>query len=128
MSFLTSFFCQYEFWILKYFNNLKNRSFLVLWLSRTQAMEMKQNQTFFHETYSNLTLFFIDCKILKYLNEFYSWYLSILLQKWTQTGKTKIKSNGTYANLTAFFLICKVLQYFHDFWNLFHKAYFKSEW
>ena len=27
-------------------------------------MEIKQNQTFFHGTYSNLTLFFIDRKIL----------------------------------------------------------------
>ena len=31
----------------------------------TQTMEMKQNQTFFHETYSNLTLFTI---IILYLH------------------------------------------------------------
>ena len=43
------------------------------WLSKflsfmtkvTQTMEMKQNQTFFHETYSNLTLFTI---IILYLH------------------------------------------------------------
>ena len=34
--------------------------------------EMKQNQTFFHETYSNLTLFFIGRKKLKYFNDFYN--------------------------------------------------------
>ena len=31
-------------------------------------MEIRQNQTFFHGPHSNLTLFFIDRKILKYLN------------------------------------------------------------
>ena len=30
-------------------------------------MELKQNQTFFRGTYSNLTLFFIGRKILKYI-------------------------------------------------------------
>ena len=32
-------------------------------------MEMKQNQTFFHVTYSNLTSFIVD-KILKHFNDF----------------------------------------------------------
>ena len=32
---------------------------------------MKQNQTFFHEIYSNLTSFLIGHKILKYFNDFY---------------------------------------------------------
>ena len=31
----------------------------------TQTIEMKQNQTFFHGTYSNLTSFFIGYKIRK---------------------------------------------------------------
>ena len=38
----------------------------------TQAMEMKQNQTFFYATYSNLTSIFIGREILKYFNEFYN--------------------------------------------------------
>ena len=38
----------------------------------TQTMEIKQNQTFFHRTYSNLTSFFIARKILKYFNDFYN--------------------------------------------------------
>ena len=51
--------------ILKYFNDFRNQNFWVLWQKLTQTMEMKQNQTFFYRTYSNLTpyLFFIkNCK------------------------------------------------------------------
>ena len=33
-------------------------------------MEMKQSQTFFHVTYSNLISFFIDHKKLKCFNDF----------------------------------------------------------
>ena len=52
-------------------------------------MEMKQNQTFFHDTHSNLTSFFIGRKILKHLNDFYNWHLSISLQNQAQTSKMK---------------------------------------
>ena len=46
--------------IIFYHNKIKifqwlNQNFTVLWLEWTQTMEMKQNQTFFHGTYSNLT-------------------------------------------------------------------------
>ena len=37
-------------------------------------MEIKQNETSFHGTYSNLALFFSGCKILKYFNDFYNWH------------------------------------------------------
>ena len=57
-------------------------------------MEMKQNQTFFHGTYSNLTSFFIGGKILKYFNDFYNWHFPILLQKWAQTSKVKWNYTG----------------------------------
>ena len=43
--------------------------------------EMNQNQTFFYETYSNLTFFFIGRKILKYFNDFYNLHFSILSRK-----------------------------------------------
>ena len=33
---------------------------------------MKQNQTFFHGIYSNLTSFVTGNKILKYFNDFYN--------------------------------------------------------
>ena len=53
------------------------------------TMEMKQNQTFFHGTYLNLTSFFIGRKILKYLNDFYNKHFSISLQKRAQISKVK---------------------------------------
>ena len=75
--------------IWKYFGDFQNRSFSVLWLRWTQAMEMRQNQTFFHEICSNLTSFFIGSKILNYFIDFYNWHLSISLQKWAKTSKVK---------------------------------------
>ena len=42
----------------KYFNDFKNHSFSVSWLKWTQTVEMKQNQTFFHGTYSSLASYF----------------------------------------------------------------------
>ena len=59
-------------------------------------MEIEQNQTFLHGTYSNLTLFFIGCKILKYFSDFYNWHFSLQIhfsvsfQKWPETGKVKL--------------------------------------
>ena len=47
----------------KYFNDFQNWNFSILWLEWTQAMKMKQNQTFFQASYSNLTLFSL---VLKY--------------------------------------------------------------
>ena len=52
-----------------------------------KIMETKQNQTHFHESYSNLIPFFIGHKILKCFNNFYNWHLSILVQKSAQTSK-----------------------------------------
>ena len=42
-----------------------------------------------HETYTNLTSLFIGDKICKYSNDLCNWHLSISLQKWAQTSKTK---------------------------------------
>ena len=75
--------------ILKYFNVFPNQNISVLWLKWTQAMEMKQNQTFFHGTYSNLTSIFTGRQILKYFNNFYNLHFLISLQKWAQTSKKK---------------------------------------
>ena len=71
-------------------------------------MEMKQNQTFSHGTYLNLTLFFIGRKILKYLNDFYHWPFSISWQKVSTSNLSEIKS---HANPSVFFLIYKVVHY-----------------
>ena len=43
----------------------------------------------FDETYSNLTSFFIDRKILKYFNDVHNWHLSTSSQKWAQPNKVK---------------------------------------
>ena len=83
----------------------------------TPVIEMKQNCTFFHGAYSNLTSFFIGHKILKYFIDFYNWHMAISLQNWGQ--KNKIKLNETYANLTVFFVIYQVAYYLNDSWNLF---------
>ena len=48
--------------ILKYFNDFQNRNSSNLWLKWTQTMEMKENQTFFKGTYSNLALFSLVVK------------------------------------------------------------------
>ena len=88
--------------IFHYLNDFQNQNFSVLWPHWTQTIEMKQNQTFFHETNSNLTLFFVGHKILKYLNDFYNWHLSISLQKWAQTGKVKWSYTG-HAQIWQYF-------------------------
>ena len=58
----------------------------------TKVNTKNENETkseLFHETYSNLTLFFIGRKILKYFNDFYNWHFSISLQKRAQSSKVK---------------------------------------
>ena len=47
----------------------------------TQKMEMRQNQIFLHGSYSNLALFFIGRKLLKFFNDFYNKHFSIQFQK-----------------------------------------------
>ena len=74
---------------IKYFINFQNQNFSFLWLTWTKTMGVKQNQTFFHGTYSDLMLLFTGRKILKYVNGFCNWHFSIWLQKWTQSSKVK---------------------------------------
>ena len=50
-----------------YFKDLQNQKFSVLWLKWTQNLEMKQNQTFFHGAYSNLTTYLFLSKNIKVL-------------------------------------------------------------
>ena len=65
--------------ILKYFNDFQNQNFSVLWLKWTQIMEMKQNQTFFHGTYSNLTNFLAKhIKVFQWLSK--SNFLSFMMK------------------------------------------------
>ena len=54
----------------KIFKSLSKSKFLSFMTKVNQTMDVKQNQIYFHGTYSNLTLFFIGHKILKYSNDF----------------------------------------------------------
>ena len=125
-------------------------------------METKRNQTFFHETYSNLTsytflsknikvfqwlskskfpsffakvnrnsknetksdifpweifksdiIFHFCCKILNYFFDFYSWHLSIPLQKQAQTSKIKSNQMGH----VKMWQHLSYLLYLNKFWN-----------
>ena len=72
---------------LKHFNDFQN------WNFKMETMEMKQNQTFSHGTYSNLTAFLTRRKVLIFFNDSYyqdfsiSIYQDFSFQKWAQTGK-----------------------------------------
>ena len=72
---------------IKVFHWLLKSKPLSIMTALNKVMETKQNQTFFHESYSNLISFFIGHKILKCFNNFYNWHLSILVQKSAQTSK-----------------------------------------
>ena len=106
---------------------LRNRNFSLLWLKWTQIMEMKKNQIFFHETHSDLASFFIRCKILKCLNDFYNWHVSISLHKWAQI----IKRNEIKPDMCKFDNTFPYLQrhtLLNDFLNLpLDTVYLKNE-
>ena len=72
-------------------------------------MELKQNQTSFRGTYSNLTLFFIGHKIIKYFNDFNNWNFSISLQKWNKITKHMCKSDSIFPYLQGSTLFEKLL-------------------
>ena len=105
--------------ILKYSNDFQNQNLWVLWLKCNQTIKMKQNQTFFHGTYSNLTSYIFHQQILKYFNDFKNQNFSVLWLKWIQTMEMKQNQtffHATYSNLTVF-IGCKLLKYFNDFFN-----------
>ena len=56
-----------------------------------QTMEMKQNQPFFHGTYSNLTPYLFYQKTLKYFNDFKKGSFSVLWLKWTKITLLNVK-------------------------------------
>ena len=91
-------------------------------------MEMKYfHEAHFHGTYSNLTYFFISCKILKYFSALYNLHLLILLQKWVQTSKVKKKIKQHMCKSDSIFPY--LVHYLNDFWNLsLDKVYLKNEW
>ena len=77
---------------LKYFNGLSNWNFSVLRLQGAQTIKMKQNQRFFHATYSNLTVHLFSSKNIKACQWLKKSKLVSRLQ-WTQTDIFLTKSD-----------------------------------
>ena len=78
-------------------------------------MEMKQNLTFFHGTYLNLTSYKFLSKILKYFNDFQNQNFPVLRLTGNQTIEMKQNQkffHGTYSNLTSCFIGDKILKTF----------------
>ena len=106
--------------MLKCFNDFQNRNFSVLWLKWIQTMGMKQNQTFFHGTYSNLAPYLFYQNILKYFNDFQNCNFSVLWLKWTQAMEMKQNQTfflSTYSSLTKYLFYQNVLKCLNDFQN-----------
>ena len=71
---------------------------------------MKQNQTFFYGTNSNLTSYLFSSKNIKV----FQW----LSKSKYSSFKTKMNPNtSTYSNLTLFFIGHKIIKCFNDFYN-----------
>ena len=69
--------------ILKYFNDFQTRNFSVLWLNGAQARKMKQNCTFSHKIYSNMTSHFFINKCQS-TSETFNQSSTDIWPKWTQ--------------------------------------------
>ena len=105
--------------ILKSFNDFQNQHFSILWLKWAQTMEMKQNEIFFHEIYSNLSsyIYIYMTSDWKSFNGFQNWHFSVLWLKWTQTVGMKQNQtffHWTYSNQIFFITGWKILKYFND--------------
>ena len=73
-------------------------------------MEMKENQTFFHGTYSNRRHIFFHQKMLKYFNDFPNQNFSVVRLKGTQTMEMKqnqIFFHGTCSKLMPYIFSSK---------------------
>ena len=96
----------WHFFIKKYFNDFQNQNFSDLWLKWTQTVQMKQNQAFFHKTYSNLTSYLFSSKNIKVFQWLSNRNFSVFCVKWIQT--MEMEQNQTffhqaYSNLTKIF-------------------------
>ena len=79
--------------ILKHLNYLQNQNFLVLRLTSTQAMEMKQNQTFCYRIYSNLTPYHFLSKNIKVFQWLSKSKIFSLMNKLNQNNGNETKSD-----------------------------------
>ena len=79
--------------ILKHLNYLQNQNFSVLRLTSTQAMEMKQNQTFCYRIYSNLTPYHFLSKNIKVFQWLSKSKIFGLMNKLNQNNGNETKSD-----------------------------------
>ena len=84
----------HHFSIKKYESILMTFKIEILWRKWTQIMEMKQNQTFFHGTHSNLTPYLSLSKIIKIFPWLLKLKIEVLWLKWTQA--MELKQNQTF--------------------------------
>ena len=106
--------------ILNYFNDLQNWNFSFLWKTWTETMEMKQNQTFFHWTYSNLTPYLFLLKSIKVCqglskSKFLSFMTKVNTKKW-KWNKTRHFPMGDI-QIWHIFFYQKIFKYFSDLQN-----------
>ena len=106
--------------ILNYFNDLQNWNFSFLWITWTETMEMKLNQTFFHWTYSNLTpyLFLLkSIKVFQWLSKskFLSFMTKVNTKKW-KWNKIRHFLMGDI-QIWHIFFYQKIFKYFSDLQN-----------
>ena len=83
---LTSLFWSKNIKVFQWLWKLKFLSFMTK-VNPSNGNETKSD--IFYEAFSNLTLFFITRKILKYFNNIYDWHRSISLQNSAQISKVK---------------------------------------
>ena len=96
--------------MLKHFNDFQNRNFSVLWLKWTQTMKMKQNQTFFHGTYSHLTPYLSLSKIINIFQYHSKSKFLSFMTKVDPNNRSKIR-HFSVAHIK------RILKYFNGFYN-----------
>ena len=110
-----------EFLNWKYFNGFQSQNSALLWLTWVQTMKMKQNQTFFRGTYSNLTrYFFLSRNIFKYFNDFQNRNSSVIwLHESNQWKRNRIRHFSMRHNQIwpHIFSNQEIWKYLRDFQN-----------
>ena len=104
----------------KYFNDFQNWSFSVLWLKRIQTMELEQNQTFFHGTYSNLMSYLFLLKTIKKLQWLEKSNFLSFMTKMNPNNGNETKSDIFHWYIfksEIIFVGWKILKYFNDFYK-----------
>ena len=101
--------------ILNYLNDFQNQNFSVLWLKWTQTIQVKQNQTFFHGTYSNLMWYIFlskNIKVFQWLSK--SKFLSFITKGNSNKKKMKQYQTLSMGHIQIWHHFALVAKYFSD--------------